>query len=56
MSEASDRFGWGERERLRRYVTGWENRLALDTEHVAAIRVRLEAAPVVPTDEVPTDS
>jgi regulator of nucleoside diphosphate kinase len=55
MSKASVLFGRGERERLRRYVTAWNNKLALDAQHIAAIRARLESASVASTDQLPAD-
>ena len=55
MSKASALFGWDERERLRRYVTIWENKLALDTQHIAAVRARLESALIASTDRLPAD-
>jgi hypothetical protein len=55
MSKAHTLFGWRERERLRRYLIAWDNKLALDTKQIAAIRARLETASVVSTDELPAD-
>ena len=52
MSKASALFGRGERERLRQYVSAWDNKLALDTQHIAAIRARLESASIASTDQV----
>jgi len=55
MSKASALFGRAERERLRRYVSAWDNKLALDTQHIAAIRARLEGASIASTDPLPAD-
>jgi len=48
-------FGWNDRERLRRFLTAWESRLALDGEHVARVRARLEDGAGVSADEVPAE-
>lgn len=53
MSKASALLGRGERERLRQYVTVWDNKLALDTQHIAAVRARLESASINSTDRLP---
>jgi regulator of nucleoside diphosphate kinase len=55
VSETSARLSCSERERLKRFVTAWENRLTVDGEHVAALRARLESASVVSAAEVPGD-
>ena len=55
MNKACALFGRGERERLRRYLTAWDNKLALDTQHIAAIRARLESASISSTAQLPAD-
>lgn len=55
MRATSALFGWNDRERLRRFLTAWESRLALDGEHVARVRARLEDGAGVSGDEVPAE-
>ena len=55
MRATSALFGWNDRERLWRFVTAWENRLALDAEHIARVRARLEYGVGVSADDLPAE-